>query len=316
MLMLMRKHTRNHWLVPLRIRPGRVIIHVKHQWPSPLIYEEEEEDVIWQGQTRQTVYIRQRWKYLFSEHDRDLVRDKRAWVHGGFMGILCDYPYSDAYKIYMTAADCNELEKSQVLHPSLQAVKSWMYDGHMVWLARQRDWCDRVVAVVGDLTNIWTDNSSSVSTLPLPNRADGQSCRVKKFSQFCKVLNLGSREIAWASGMNFPIPPLFWWSNNATSLAICKLYLKFNSWKKSRNQKKRPSLSDCSVKFGKGETKSISRFPPRFLFQCFQRHTKYFLVLLNQSFEILLYCCKCHLIFELMMMVMAQQWYLRWMCVE
>ena len=35
-------------------------------------------------------------------------------------------------KIYMTAADCNELEKSQVLHPSLQAVKSWMYDGHMV----------------------------------------------------------------------------------------------------------------------------------------------------------------------------------------
>ena len=115
---------------------------------------------------------------------------------------------------------------------------------------------------------------------------------------------------------HFPIPPLFWWSNNATSLAICKLYLKFNSWKKSRNQKKRRSLSDCSVKFGKGETKSISRFPPRFLFQCFQRHTKYFLVLLNQSFEILLYCCKCHLIFELMMMVMAQQWYLRWMCVE
>ena len=28
------------------IRPGRVIIHVKHQWPSPLIYEEEEEDII------------------------------------------------------------------------------------------------------------------------------------------------------------------------------------------------------------------------------------------------------------------------------
>ena len=163
------------------------------------------------GRPVQTVYIRQRWKYLFSEHDRDLVRDKRAWVHGGFMGILCDYPYSDAYKIYMTAADCNELEKSQVLHPSLQAVKSWMYDGHMVWLARQRDWCDRVVAVVGDLTNIWTDNSSSVSTLPLPNRADGQSCRVEKFSQFCKVLNLGSREIAWASGMNFPILPSFWW---------------------------------------------------------------------------------------------------------
>ena len=41
-------------------------------------------------------------------------------------------------------------------------------------------------------------------------------------SGFALGKSLGSRDISWASGMDFPIPPLFWWSTDTVFLDLLR----------------------------------------------------------------------------------------------